>query len=58
MLYHPEIPISARGPLGPRADIGRDFDTDFVMFYTLYHMFKQESRGAIKDSHAIKGAMR
>ena len=28
------------------------FDMDFAMYYTLYHMFKQESRGA------IKGAMR
>jgi hypothetical protein len=34
------------------------YDTDFVMFYTLYHIFKQESiqgRGTIKDRGMIKG---
>jgi len=33
-------------------------DTDFVMFYTLYHIFKQESiqgRGTIKGKGMIKG---
>ena len=30
------------------------YDTDFAMFYTLYHIFKQESiqgRGTMKGSH-------
>jgi hypothetical protein len=34
------------------------YDTDFAMFYTLYHIFKQESiqgRGTIKGSGMIKG---
>ena len=34
------------------------YDTDFAMFYTLYHIFKQESiqcRGTIKGSCMIKG---
>ena len=33
-------------------------DTDFAMFYTLYHIFKQESiqgRGTIKGRGMIKG---
>ena len=33
------------------------YDTDFAMFYTLYHIFKQESiqgRGTIKDRGMIK----
>ena len=33
-------------------------DTDFAMFYTLYHIFKQESiqgRGTIKGRVMIKG---
>jgi hypothetical protein len=34
------------------------YDTDFAMFYTLYHIFKQESiqgRGMIKGRSMIKG---
>ena len=34
------------------------YDTDFAMFYTLYHIFKQESiqgRGTIKGRGMIKG---
>jgi hypothetical protein len=34
------------------------YDTDFVMFYTLYHIFKQDSiqgRGTIKGRGMIKG---
>ena len=34
------------------------YDTDFAMFYTLYHIFKQESihgRGKIKGRVMIKG---
>jgi hypothetical protein len=34
------------------------YDTDFAMFYTLYHIFKQESiqdRGTIKGRAMIKG---
>jgi hypothetical protein len=34
------------------------YDTDFAMFYTLYHIFKQESkqgRGTIKGKDMIKG---
>ena len=34
------------------------YDTDFAMFYTLYHKFKQESiqgRGTIKGRSIIKG---
>ena len=34
------------------------YDTDFAMFYTLYHIFKQESiqgRGTIKDRGMMKG---
>jgi hypothetical protein len=33
------------------------YDTDFAMFYTLYHIFKQESiqgRGTIKGRSVIK----
>ena len=34
------------------------YDTDFAMFFTLYHIFKQESiqgRGTIKGRGMIKG---
>ena len=34
------------------------YDTDFAMFYTLYHIFKHESiqgRGTIKGRDMIKG---
>jgi hypothetical protein len=34
------------------------YDTDFAMFYTLYHIFKQESiqgRGTIKSRGMVKG---
>ena len=34
------------------------YDTDFAIFYTLYHIFKQESiqgRGTIKGRGMIKG---
>jgi hypothetical protein len=44
MLYHPEKPISSLEPKGPLDDKGdKAYDTDFAMFYTLYHIFKQES---------------
>jgi hypothetical protein len=36
------------------------YDTDFAMFYTLYHIFKQESiqgRGMIKGRDLIKGSI-
>ena len=61
MPYYHEKPISSRGPLGPSDDIGEGdtaYDTDFAMFYTLYHIFKQESiqgRGTIKGRGMIKG---
>ena len=42
--YQPEKPISARGPwpegwYWSRVDIARD--TDFTMYYTVYHIFQQ-----------------
>ena len=39
-------------------EVDTSYDTDFAMFYTLYHIFKQESiqdRGAIKGRGMIKG---
>jgi hypothetical protein len=61
MPYHPEKPISSRRPLGPGDDIGRGWYGiwyGFAMFYTLYHIFKQESiqgMGTIKGRGMIKG---
>ena len=39
-------------------EVDTSYDTDFAMFYTLYHIFKQESiqdRGTIKGRGMIKG---
>ena len=36
MPYHPEIPISARGPLDPRDDIGRGW---YGIWYGFCHVF-------------------
>jgi hypothetical protein len=37
------------------------YDTDFAMYYTLYHIFKQESiqgRGVIKGRGMIRGMIK
>jgi hypothetical protein len=56
MPYHPEKPMALWMILVSRDDTAHD--TDFAMFYTLYHIFKQESiqgRSTIKGSGTIKG---
>ena len=56
MSYHPEKPISSRGMILVEGDTA--YDMDFAMFFTLYHIFKQESiqrSGTIKGWGMIKG---
>ena len=54
--YHPEG-LYARGMILVSRD-DTAYDTDFAIFYALYHIFKQESiqgRGTIKGRGMIKG---
>jgi hypothetical protein len=50
--------LKTGGAFRPLVEGDTAYDTDFAMFYTLYHIFKQESiqgRGTIKGRGMIKG---